>query len=106
MHWFLCLRRGCSIQRCRSSMLRLAGCGLAALLLLPLFTQGRRLVRGGAIVVAIGCVFLSLLGCGGGSSVTTTNPRSPVTSAGTYKLTVTATAGNATVAQSLTLVVQ
>lgn len=89
-----------------SSTIKLASCGLAALLLLPLFTQRRRLVRSGAFIIAIGCVFLSLSGCGGGSSPTTANSGSPVTSAGTYTLTVTATAGNATVAQSLTLAVQ
>ena len=88
------------------STLRLAGCGLAAMLLLPFVGQCRKLVRKGTLLMMLALVFLALSGCGGGNSSTTTSPGSSVTPAGTYTLTVTASTANVSTAQSLTLVVE
>ena len=85
---------------------RLAGLGITSLLLLPLLNRIRRAARCFSLCVAIVCVAFVLSGCGGGSMTTPNNPAPPATPAGTYQLTVTATAGASQIKQSLTLTVQ
>lgn len=88
------------------SRARLAGLGIASLLLLPLLKRIRRGARCFSLCVAVVCVAFSLSGCGGASMTTPSNPAPLTTPAGTYQLTVTATAGASQVKQSLTLTVQ
>ena len=85
---------------------RLAGLGIASLLLLPLLNRIRSAARCFGLCVAIVCVAFALSGCGGGSLTTSSNPAALTTPAGTYQLTVTATAGTSQVTQSLTVTVQ
>jgi Abnormal spindle-like microcephaly-assoc'd, ASPM-SPD-2-Hydin len=85
---------------------RLAGLGIVSLLLLPLLNRIRTAARCFGLCVAIVCVAFALSGCGGGSMTMPSNPAPLATPAGTYQLTVTATAGTSQVKQSLTLTVQ
>jgi hypothetical protein len=85
---------------------RLAGLGIASLLLLPLLNRIRIAARCFSLCIAIVCVAFALSGCGGGSLTTSSNPAPLTTPAGTYQLTVTATAGTSQVTQSLTVTVQ
>ena len=85
---------------------RLAGLGIASLLLLPLLNRIRSAARCFSLCVAIVCVAFAFSGCGGGSITMPSNPAPLTTPAGTYQLTVTATAGTSQVKQSLTLTVQ
>jgi hypothetical protein len=82
------------------------GLGIASLLLLPLLKRIRRGARCFSLWVAVVCLAFSLSGCGGASMTTPSNPAPLTTPAGTYQLTVTATAGASQVKQSLTLAVQ
>ncbi|QNI31990.1 choice-of-anchor D domain-containing protein [Alloacidobacterium dinghuense] len=87
----------------------MAATGIASLLLgsLPLFRRRRAWFP---IVLCTVGLFISLaaIGCGGGSSSSNTPPPSTTSyiPAGTYKLTVTATAGMVSTSQTLTLIVQ
>jgi hypothetical protein len=83
---------------------RLAGLGITALLLVPLFLMIRKGARRGSLFLAMICLLLSISGCRGGNSQTTSGP--PVTPAGTYTLTVVAATSNTTIQQTLTLIVQ
>ncbi|MGA2889018.1 MAG: choice-of-anchor D domain-containing protein [Terracidiphilus sp.] len=82
---------------------RLAGLGITALLFIPLFLRIRKGVRKESLFFGVICLFLSVSGCGG-SSQSTSSP--PVTSAGTYTLTIVAATSNSTIQQTLTLIVQ
>lgn len=86
------------------SAFRLAGIGIAALLLLPFLMRVRREIRQGTLVLAMIGLLLTISGCGGGGNQTTPPPQ--VTPDGTYTLTVTATASSITTQQTLTLIVQ
>jgi hypothetical protein len=89
----------------RNSSLRLAGLGITALLLVPLFLRTRKGVRQGSLFLAMICLLLTISACGGGgNNQTTSGPL--VTPAGTYTLMVTAATSNASVQQALTLTVQ
>jgi hypothetical protein len=90
----------------RRSPARLAGFGVASLLLLPLLTRVRRGKRCFNLGIAVMCLTFWLSGCGGTSMTTPTNPAPLTTPAGTYQLTVTASASASQVKQSLTLIVQ
>ena len=87
-----------------------AGLSLLSLASVPVLLQIRRkLPVSTRVLCAISAfiVLAVLTGCGGGSHMGGTQPVNPaVTPAGTYTLTVTASAGSATVAQKLTLIVQ
>ncbi len=85
---------------------RLAGLGIASLLLLPLLRRIRRGARCFSLCITVVCVAFLLGGCGGASMTTPSNPAPLDTPAGTYQLTVTATAGASQVKQILTLTVQ
>ena len=84
----------------------MAATGIGSLLLLsvPMCRRGRSWLP---IMLCTVGLFISLaaIGCGGGSSSSSTQPPAS-TPAGTYKLTVTATAGMVSTSQTLTLVVQ
>lgn len=88
----------------------MAATGIGSLLLgsVPLFRRRRSWFP--IVLCTIG-LFISLAaaGCGGGSGSSDTQPPGSTTSytpSGTYKLTVTATAGMVSTSQTLTLVVQ
>jgi hypothetical protein len=87
---------------------QLAGFSVGALLLLPFSFRLRRLARVAAFVGVCFCLLFAFTGCGGSANMSsvTTPPTSPTTPAGTYTLTVSATAGAVTASQSLKLVVQ
>lgn len=85
---------------------RLAGLGIASLLLLPLLKRIGRGARCFSLCITVVCLALALSGCGGGSMTTPSTPAPLTTPAGTYQLTVTANAGTSQVKQSLTLTVQ
>ena len=89
-----------------TSIVRLAGFGIASLFLLPLLPRIRK--RFHILSVCLFAVFILFIaeGCGGGGNTAATSPNPPVTPAGTYTLTVTATSGSTSVKQNLTLVVQ
>jgi len=92
------------------SNITMAGLGWLSLVSVPvllllrrqLFVSTRSLCAIGAFIVLAG-----FAGCGGGGQMGGSQPANPaVTPAGTYTLTVTASAGSTTVAQKLTLIVQ
>jgi Abnormal spindle-like microcephaly-assoc'd, ASPM-SPD-2-Hydin/Beta-propeller repeat len=88
--------------------LRLAGLGIASLLVWPLLARVRRLCSCALCLLAV-CIAVTAIGCGGGSGGSnggTSPPTSYVTPAGSYTLTVTAATQSNSVQQSLTLVVQ
>lgn len=85
----------------------LAGMGWLLLPVVPLlFVIRRRTVRAQLFVLLAAAVIGIATGCGGGGSSSTPPPITHTTPAGTYTLTVTATAGTTTSSQQLTLVVQ
>ncbi|HEV2324412.1 MAG TPA: choice-of-anchor D domain-containing protein [Terracidiphilus sp.] len=97
-----------SIGMPHPSGLRLANFGWLALVALPLlFSMRRRAIRVG-LVALLAAALWTTTGCGGGGGGGSTAPP-PIThntSPGTYTLTVTATAGNVSSTEQLTLVVQ
>jgi Abnormal spindle-like microcephaly-assoc'd, ASPM-SPD-2-Hydin/Beta-propeller repeat len=92
------------------SNIMMAGLGLLSLASVPVVLLLRRqLLRSTRMLCAIGAfiVLAALTGCGGGGHMGGTQQIAPAfTPPGSYTLTVTATAGNTTVAQKLTLIVQ
>lgn len=92
----------------QSSSLVLAGFGIFVLLTLPLLPGKAKRARAGFSVVCAATVLFSISGCGGGSKSTPGGTGGTVSSTppGTYSLTVTASAGSASVTQNLTLTVQ
>ena len=92
------------------SNIMMAGLGLLSLGSVPVLLLLRRQLRISTKTLYAVCVFTMLAvltGCGGGSHIGGTQLTNPsVTPPGTYTLTVTASAGGATVAQKLTLIVQ
>jgi HYDIN/CFA65/VesB family protein len=86
----------------------MAGTGVASLLIGSLFHFRRKRFWALLMVCTVGIfVSLTITACGGGSSDTKPPTTSTAnTPAGTYKLTVTATAGTASTSQVLTLIVQ
>jgi len=86
----------------------MAGTGVASLLIGSLFLFRRKRFWALLMVCTVGIfVSLTITACGGGSSDTKPPTTSTAnTPAGTYKLTVTATAGTVSTSQVLTLIVQ
>jgi hypothetical protein len=86
----------------------MAGTGVASLFIGSLFLFRRKRFWSLLMVCAVGIfVSLTVTACGGGSSDTKPPTTSTAnTPAGTYKLTVTATAGTVSTSQVLTLIVQ
>ncbi len=86
----------------------IAGLGLFSLSSVPLFLLIRKRtplqIR---MLCAASALLITLTACSSGGSTGSSQPVSPATTPpGTYALTVTATAGNTTISQQLTLVVQ
>ena len=93
------------------SNVMMAGLGLLSLGSVPVLLLFRRQLRISTKTLCTVCAFTMLTvlaGCGGGGHMGGSQPTNPAatTPPGTYTLTVTASAGSATVAQKLTLVVQ
>lgn len=92
------------------SNIMMAGLGLLSLGSVPALLLLRRQLRISTKTLCAVCAFTMLAvvtGCGGGGHMGGSQPTNPaVTPPGTYTLTVTASAGSATIAQKLTLVVQ
>jgi Abnormal spindle-like microcephaly-assoc'd, ASPM-SPD-2-Hydin/HYDIN/CFA65/VesB-like, Ig-like domain/Beta-propeller repeat len=93
------------------SNVMMAGLGLLSLGSVPVLLLFRRQLRISTRTLCAVCAFTMLAvltACGGGGHMGGAQPTNPAatTPPGTYTLTVTASAGSATVAQKLTLVVQ
>ncbi len=92
------------------SNIMMAGLDLLSLASVPVLLLLRKQLRLSTRMLCAISAFIMLaaaIGCGGGGHTGGTQPTNPaVTPPGTYTLTVTASAGNATVAQKLTLIVQ
>jgi Protein of unknown function (DUF1573)/Abnormal spindle-like microcephaly-assoc'd, ASPM-SPD-2-Hydin/Beta-propeller repeat len=89
----------------QKSTIAVAGLGLLSVVSFSWMMRGRRMFLGWFVIcLAAALIALGVGGCGGGSGGTP-SPAISNTPAGTYTLTLTATTGNVSTTQNLTLVV-